>query len=89
MRRYKVLDTFSYLSRNAIDIEQLEEIFHHGIDDMQYSLNGYYVKKYADDMKTDIIEPLVNELKNENKDIAVIFKNEGIVAIIGYRAHRD
>lgn len=85
MDQYIVLDVFSYLPKKVIDIEQLEEIFYHGIDDPTYSYEGYHVEKCTDATMVDLFAHVVNELKNENKSIALIKRNNNIAAVIGYR----
>ena len=86
MKKYKVLDIFSYISKNVIDLKQLEDIFHNGIDDAGYVANDYYVERYVQDCKIDKnIMIVVCDLENERKNIAFIKKCEKVIAVVGYR----
>lgn len=86
MKKYKVLDIFSYVSKNVIDLTQLENIFNNGINDIKYVVNDYHVERYEQNSKLDEnIKMTINELVNEGKDIAFIKECEKIIAVIGYR----
>lgn len=86
MKKYKVLDIFSYVSKNVIDLIQLENIFNNGINDIRYVVNDYRVERYEQDSKLDEnIKMTVNDLENEGKNIAFIKERERIIAVIGYR----
>lgn len=86
MKKYKVLDIFSYISKNIIELKQLEDIFHNGINDAKYVVNEYYVERYEQGCKLDEnIKMAVCDLENEGKSVALIKKNKQIIAVIGYR----
>lgn len=86
MKKYKILDVFSYEPKSIIDLKQLEEIFMDGIDDSNFILRGYQVKKYNQRLNLEKnIEMAVNELRNEGKSIALIKNREKIIAVIGYK----
>lgn len=86
MKKYKVLDIFSYVSKNIIDLKQLEDIFHNGIDDAGYVANDYCVERYEQGCKLDEnIKMAVCDLENEGKNIAFIKEHKRIIAVIGYR----
>lgn len=86
MKEYKVLDIFSYVSKNIIDLQQLEDIFHNGINDVRYVANDYYVERYEQGCILDEnIKMAVCDLENEGKSIAFIKENKRIIAVIGYR----
>ncbi len=86
MKRYKVLDIFSYVPKSIIDLKRLEEIFMDGIDDSNSIFSGYQVKKYNQRLNLEKnIEMAVNELRNEGKSIALIKNCEKIIAVIGYK----
>lgn len=85
MKKYKVLDIFSYVSKNIIDLKQLEDIFHNGINDAEYVVDDYYVERYEQGCKLDKnIKMAVCDLENEGKSIAFIKENKRIIAVIGY-----
>lgn len=46
MEEYRVLDIFSYVPKQKIDLEQLETIFVNEINNVNAATNGYYVEKY-------------------------------------------
>lgn len=46
MEEYSVLDIFSYVPKQKIDLEQLETIFVNEINNVNAAANGYYVEKY-------------------------------------------
>ena len=46
MEEYSVLDIFSYVPKQKIDLEQLETIFVNEINNVNAATNGYYVEKY-------------------------------------------
>ena len=57
-----------------------------GIDDSNFILRGYQVKKYNQRLNLEKnIEMAVNELRNEGKSIALIKNREKIIAVIGYK----
>lgn len=86
MRNYKVLDIFSYVSKNVIDLKQLEDIFLNGISDAGYVANDYYVERYEQGCKIDENRKMaVCDLENEGKNIAFIKKDETVIAVVGYR----
>lgn len=86
MKNYKVLDIFSYVKKNVIDLKQLEDIFHNGINDAGYVANDYYVERYEQGCQIDEnIKMAVCDLENEGKNIAFIKKSEKVIAVVGYR----
>ena len=44
MEEYSVLDIFSYVPKQEIDLEQLETIFVNEINNVNAAANGYYVE---------------------------------------------
>ena len=46
MEEYSVLDIFSHVPKQKIDLEQLETIFVNEINNVNAATNGYYVEKY-------------------------------------------
>lgn len=44
MEEYSVLDIFSYVPKQEIDLEQLETIFVNEINNVNAATNGYYVE---------------------------------------------
>ncbi len=86
MKKYKVLDIFSYVSKNIIDLNQLEDIFHNGINDARYVVNGYHAERYEQGCKLEEnIKMAVCDLENEGKNIAFIKEHKKIIAVIGYK----
>lgn len=90
MKIYKVTDIFSYLPKDIIGLDRLEEIFKQGINVPEKSINCYNVKKCVEENEfEEMFKPVVNELKSENKYVAFILKNEKIVAVVGYRVNNE
>lgn len=90
MEIYKVTDIFSYLLKSTIGLYQLEEIFKQGINVPEKSFHSYNVKKYVEENDLEeILKPVVNEMKSEDKYIAFILKNEKIIAIVGYGVNNE
>ena len=86
MKKYKVLDIFSYVSQNIIDLEQLENIFNDCINDGKCAINNYHMEKYEHSCRLDEnINMAVSELENEGKSIAFIKDCDRVIAVIGYR----
>lgn len=86
MKKYDVFDVFSYVSKNIIDIKELEDIFQIGIDNPEYCFNDYSVKRYDVNVELDeYISMVVSELEKEGKKIAFIRDKNRIIAVIGYR----
>lgn len=86
MKKYDVLDVFSYASKDIIDISELVDIFQCGIDNPEKNIDNFYVKQYGKkDELDEYISMVVSELENEGKRIAFICDNNRIIAVIGYR----
>lgn len=86
MKKYMALDIFSYVSKNIIDLDQLEDIFHNGINDARYVASGYHVERYDQGCKLEEnIKMAVCDLENEGKSIAFIKESEKVIAVVGYR----
>ena len=98
MEEYSVLDIFSYVPKQKIDLEQLETIFVNEINNVNAATNGYYVEKYkqihqktkekCDNRKIQLeknIKIAVEDLQNEGKKIAFIKKGRKIIAVVGYK----
>ena len=79
MEEYSVLDIFSYVPKQKIDLEQLETIFVNEINNVNAATNGYYVEKYKQihELEKNIIsnnEQLKNIAKqNKNNEHRVGF----------------
>ena len=79
MEEYSVLDIFSYVPKQEIDLVQLETIFVNEINNVNAAANGYYVEKYKQSRE------LEKNIKNEGKKIAFIKKGRKIIAVVGYK----
>lgn len=81
------MDIFSYVSKNILTLEQLEEIFKQGINEPQGKFNGYYVQKLEQlDNLDDVFKPAIEEMNNARRNIAFVLKGSTIIAIIGYKS---
>ena len=79
MEEYSVLDIFSYVPKQKIDLEQLETIFVNEINNVNAATNGYYVEKYKQIHELEKnIKIAVEDLQNEGKKIAFIKKGRKI-----------
>lgn len=86
MEEYRVLDIFSYVPKQKIDLEQLETIFVNESNNVNAATNGYYVEKYKQSHKLEKnIKIAVEDLQNEGKKIAFIKKGRKIIAVVGYK----
>lgn len=79
----KITDVFSYLPRNQIDIEQLEEIFidaSHKKEDDTYKVifNQQGIILSTPQMYASM------ELESRQRKVAYILKQQKVIAIIGY-----
>ena len=86
MEEYSVLDIFSYVPKQKIDLEQLETIFVNEINNVNAATNGYYVENYKQIHELEKnIKIAVEDLQNEGKKIAFIKKERKIIAVVGYK----
>ena len=88
MRRYEwknTLDIYSYVSKNIIDLDQLEDIFHKGINDTKYVVNGYHVERYEQGCELKEKEKVVSNLENKGRSVAFIKECEKVIAVVGYK----
>ena len=70
MQEYSVLDIFSYVPKQKIDLEQLETIFVNEINNVNAATNGYYVEKCKQIHELEKnIKIAVEDLQNEGKKI--------------------
>ena len=80
MEEYSVLDIFSYVPKQKIDLEQLETIFVNEINNVNAATNGYYVEKYKQihELEKNIkiaVEDLQNHMVCFNNNISVFVTN--------------
>lgn len=89
METYSILDIFSYVPKQEIDLGQLETIFVNGISNVNTVINGYYIEKYEKGYELDEnIKMAADDLQNDGKKIAFIKKEQKIIAVVGYRENR-
>ena len=80
MEEYSVLDIFSYVPKQKIDLEQLETIFVNEINNVNAATNGYYVEKYKQIHELEKnIKIAVEDLQNEGKKVAFIIRSLSIL----------
>lgn len=84
MEENSVLDIFSYVPKQKIDLEQLETIFVNEINNVNAATNGYYVEKHKQIHELEKnIKIAVEDLQNEGKKITFIKKGRKIIAVVG------
>lgn len=85
MEKYKVLDIFSYVAKEIMDLSRIEEIFHNGIENPDMKFEDFHiVNNEKFDITDELILLAVNELLEENKKVAYLVKHNVLIAIIGY-----
>ena len=79
----QILDVFSWLPSNEIEIDDLKAIFLkslEGIKDDDYEV----VFEILDNVEVNIIEA-ANELMSDKKSVAYIKHEDTVIALVGYK----
>ena len=79
----KILDVFSWLPQNEVDIDELKAIFlksFEGIKDDDYEV----VFEILDNVEVEIMEA-ANELVSDKKSVAYIKREDAVIALVGYK----